>query len=390
MRETVILAACRTPIGKFRGQLSSPSAAQLGAAAIRAALDRAGISPADVDEVIMGNVLSAGVGQAPARQAALSAGIPPTVAALTINKVCGSGLKAVMLADQAVRTADAEVIVAGGMESMSRAPYLLARDGPKTGDRSLVDSMLHDGLVCPFSGQAMGRIAESLARSDGISRAEQDEYASESHRRAATAMETGVFVDEIVPVAGSTHSQTPCVSCDEGPRRETTVEQLAQLRPVFVDDGTITAGNASMISDGAAALVLTSAEFAKQRQLTPLARVIAGVTAGTEPGDLFIAPVPAIHKVLDRAKRSIDAIDLFEINEAFAAQMIACLNRLGLSREIVNVHGGAIALGHPIGASGARVLVTLVNAMRRRSARLGVAALCLGGGNAVALAVEAL
>ena len=388
MNGPVILAACRTPVGKFHGGLASLSAPELGAVVIRAALDQARVPADQVEEVILGNVLSAGVGQAPARQAALQAGLPPSVAAVTINKVCGSGLKAIMLAAQAIRAGDADVIVAGGAESMSRAPYLLARDGPTLGDRMLSDALLTDGLVCPFSGRSMGQIAEALARSDGITRAEQDAFASESHRRAVNAQEQGAFHEEIVPVTVRTRAGQQVVTRDEGPRADTTLERLSLLRPVFTDDGTVTAGNSSMISDGAAAVIVASQEFAQRHGLKPLARVVASATAGTEPGDLFVAPVLAIQKLLDRAHVALDDVDLFEINEAFAAQMLACLRRLDLSPEKTNVNGGAIALGHPLGASGARVTATLIHALLRRQRRLGITALCLGGGNAVAVLFE--
>ena len=388
MNQPVILAACRTPIGKFRGGFSSLSAPELGAVAIRAALERSGVSLNHVEEVILGNVLSAGVGQAPARQAALKAGLPPSVAALTINKVCGSGLKAVMLAAQAIRVGDAQAIVAGGIESMSRAPYLLARDGPVIGDRTLSDAMLGDGLACLFSGRSMGQIAEALATSDGITRADQDAYACESHRRAIDAQAQGLFVNEIVSVTVQTRAGTQVLTHDEGPRADCDLSRLSNLRPAFSDDGTVTPGNSSMISDGAAAVVVTSQEFATAQGLSPLVRIVASATSGTEPGDLFIAPVIAIQKVLERAGVSLSDVDLFEINEAFAVQMLACMRRLDLSPEKTNINGGAIALGHPLGASGARVLTTLIHALIRREARYGVAALCLGGGNAVAMLVE--
>ncbi len=388
MSDAVILSACRTPIGKFRGALASLPATELGAVAVRAAIERAGVDPAVVDEVILGNVLSAGLGQAPARQAALQAGLPPTVAALTINKVCGSGLKAVMLAAQAIRAGDARIVVAGGMESMSRAPWLLSRDEPALGERKLVDAMLHDGLVCAMSGRSMGDIVDGLAAADGITRAEQDEFALESHRRAVNANERGEFAGEIIPVPVRRGKETVTVSRDEGPRAESSLAALSGLKPVFRADGTVTAGNASMISDGAAALVEASREAAERLGRRPLARIVTYATSGGPPEDLFIAPVGAVHKLLERAGLSVPDIDLFEINEAFAAQMLACLRRLGLAADRVNVRGGAIALGHPIGASGARVFVTLLGTMQERGARYGVAALCLGGGNAVALLVE--
>lgn len=390
MEMPVLLSACRTPTGKLGGALSSLSAPDLGAIAIRASLSRAGLPSNEVSEVIMGNVLTAGVGQAPARQAALNAGLPASVAALTINKVCGSGLKAVMLAAQAVRGGDADVVIAGGMESMSRAPYLLPRGGSRFGDRTLFDSMLLDGLQCAYSGDSMGAIAENLAQSDGIGRSEQDRFAAESHRRAIVAAETGAFANEIVPVAVGDHKGNATVNKDEGPRPDTTVEVLTALRPAFATDGTITAGNSSMISDGAAALVVASQTFASASGLKPIARILAYATSGSEPSELFTAPVAAIQKVLAKCGRTPTDVDLFEINEAFAVQMLACLNRLKLPPEKVNVHGGAIALGHPIGASGARILTTLIHALAARNAQTGLAALCLGGGNAVAMIVERL
>lgn len=389
MHTPVILSAVRTPIGRLQSNLVSLTAPQLGAIAVREALQRSGLTPAAVDEVILGNVLSAGVGQAPARQAALQAGLPPTVAALTVNKVCGSGLKAIMLAAQAIRAGDAQVIVAGGMESMSHAPWMLARSGPKLGDRSLVDAMLHDGLTCAFSQRSMGEIAEQLASADGITRAAQDHYAAESHRRALAAQAAGAFVDEIVPVTIAERGQQQTIDRDEGPRAESTLEKLGSLASAF-GGGCITAGNASMISDGAAAVVVSSAEHAEAAGLRPLARIVSTATSGTAPEDLFIAPVSALRAALAKAKLAPNDIDLFEINEAFAVQMLACLSRLELSPVKVNIHGGAIALGHPIGASGARVVVTLLHALAQQNKRYGAAALCLGGGNAVAAVFERL
>ena len=388
MNEAVILSACRTPIGKFQGALSALTATELGAIVVRAALEQAGVAPEQVNEVILGNVLSAGVGQAPARQAALRAGLPPTVAALTVNKVCGSGLKAIMLAAQAIRAGDADVIVAGGFESMSRAPYLLDRTGPALGDRPLIDSLQHDGLTCPFSDRSMGQIAEALAASENLSRSAQDGYAHESHRRATVAIESGAFAQEIVPVTVTQRNGERVVIRDEGPRADTTIERLAQLRSIFADGGTVTAGNASMMSDGAAAVVVCSRSFQETHGLKPIARLVSYATAGTSPGDLFVAPVPAIRRTLALASFPIDEVDLFEINEAFAAQMLACTRQLALPNEKVNVHGGAIALGHPLGASGARVVVTLLHALQQRHERWGVASLCLGGGNAVAALFE--
>lgn len=389
MAMPVILSATRTPIGKFRGALASLGATELGSKAILAAIERAGVEPGAVEEVIMGNVLAAGVGQAPARQAALGAGLPPQVAALTINKVCGSGLKAVMLAAQAIRAGDAEVIVAGGMESMSRAPFLVQRDGPPLGNRVLTDALMHDGLLCARSTKAMGQIADELSLRDAIARRDQDEFSLESHRRAARAMQEGAFSAEIVPVSvPGRKGQFTTVSLDEGPQADANLERLGALSPAFGREGTVTAGNASMISDGAAALVVTSPRVADRLGRKPLARIVASATSGTEPEDLFIAPVTAIRKVLEKAGLAASRIDRFEINEAFAVQLLACVRRLDLPLDRVNVNGGAIALGHPIGASGARVLVTLLHELERSGGLYGLASLCLGGGNAVAMIVE--
>ena len=388
MSDAFIYSACRTPMGRFGGRLAGVSAAQLGAITVREAVLRSGCDLSEIDEVILGNVLTAGAGQAPARQAALGAGLPATVAALTINKVCGSGLKAVMLAAQAIRGGDAGLIVAGGMESMSRAARVLPRESPKLGDETLKDSLMLDGLTCAFSGRSMGDIAEQLAEQSGISRDDQDRYAVESHRRAIATMDAGGFSDEIVPVSLSGKSEQTSVTEDEGPRRDVDLSRLAKLSPAFRNGGTVTAGNASMISDGAAALVIGSEAVMHRAGQQPLARIVASATSGTEPDDLFIAPVEAIRQVLAKAGVAMVDVDLFEINEAFAVQMLACVRRLDLPEDRVNVHGGAIALGHPIGASGAHVLVTLLSALKAQNARLGVAALCLGGGNAVAMLVE--
>jgi acetyl-CoA C-acetyltransferase len=385
-----IIAGCRTPIGRFMGGLAAVSATELGAVVIREAVRRAGIAPGDVDEVIMGNVLSAGLGQAPARQAALGAGLPPTVAALTINKVCGSGLKAVMLADQAIRAGDARSIVAGGMENMSRAPHLLrgARPGWKFGHQQAVDSMIHDGLWCACENLSMGDEANYIATSRQVNRADQDAFAAESHRRAIEAAQSGAFRDEIVPVNVSGGKGQITIAEDEGPRPGTTVEKLGSLRPAFDPAGTVTAGNASQISDGAAALVVVSDELARGISSPIKARIIASATSGVPPKELFIAPVSAIHAVLSKARMTLADMDLVELNEAFAAQCLACSRPLRLDLEKVNVNGGAIALGHPIGASGARVLVALLYALAARNLRRGLASLCLGGGNAVAMIVE--
>lgn len=390
MPEAVILSACRTPIGKFRGSLSSVSATDLGACVVREAVARAGVASAEVEEVILGMVLPAGTGQAPARQAALKGGLPATVGALTINKVCGSGLKAVMLAAQAIRAGDADLIVAGGIENMSQTPWLLRREGPTLGDRPLIDSMLHDGLECAFSGQSMGHVADHLARRAGITREAQDQFAVESHRRAVAAVNAGTFRAELVDVSVAVRGGSTIVSVDEGPRADCDLARLSTLRPAFASDGSVTAGNASTISDGASAVVVVSGEVTKRLGRQPLARIVASATAGGPPEDLFTAPVAAIRRVLERGRRSLTDVDLFEINEAFAVQMLACIRGLDLPPERVNVHGGAIALGHPIGASGARVLTTLLFALEQRQLRTGVAALCLGGGNAVAVLVERL
>jgi acetyl-CoA C-acetyltransferase len=390
MPRAVLLAAVRTPIGKFLGGLSDCPAPQLGGLVIAEALRRSGIATGRVDEVIMGHVLQAGVGQNPARQAALQAGLPTSIAAVTINKVCGSGLKAVMLGAQAIRAGDAQVVVAGGMESMSRAPFLLmgARQGWKFGDQKAVDSMQNDGLTCPFEHWPMGEAAEFIAKKHDVSRSEQDRFAARSQALAAAAWEKGLFTKEVLPVTVGVGAKAKTVSRDESMRPETTLEGLTRLRPSFRQDGTVTAGNSSTLSDGAAALVVASGEATEALGAKPLAEITAYATSGVDPKEIFIAPVLAIRQVLEKANLSIRDIDLFEINEAFAAQMLACIKELGLDEERVNVHGGAIALGHPIGASGARVLVTLLHELEQRGARRGVAALCLGGGNAVAMLVE--
>jgi acetyl-CoA C-acetyltransferase len=390
MPSSFLIAAARTPIGKFQGGLSSLHAPKLGAIAIAEAIQRAGVAPDKIDEVIFGNVLSAGIGQAPARQAALGAGLPPTIAAVTINKVCGSGLKAVMLADQAIRAGDAELIVAGGMESMSRAPYLLpgARDGWRFGDQKAVDSMQADGLWCAFENLPMGSEADYIAASRSVNRPDQDAFSVESHRRAVAAWESGEFAAEIVPVTVPGRKGDTIVSRDEGPRADTSIEALTKLRASFAADGAVTAGNASQISDGAAAVIVASEAVAKAHSSPIKARIVASATSGVPPKELFIAPVSAIEKVLAKAKLKVTDIDLFELNEAFAAQCLACMRPLGLDPAKTNIHGGAIALGHPIGASGARVLVTLLHALAKKNLRRGLASLCLGGGNAVAMIVE--
>jgi acetyl-CoA C-acetyltransferase len=385
-----LVAGCRTPIGKFLGGLTAAPATRLGSLCVAEALGRSGLAPDQVDEVIMGQILTAGVGQAPARQAALGAGLPPTVAAVTVNKMCGSGLKAVMLADQAIRAGDARCVVAGGMESMSRAPHLLmgTREGWKYGPQTVLDSMMHDGLWCPFENAAMGSEADYIASSRSVSRGDQDAFAAESHTRAAAAIAKGHFGDEIVPVVLPGRKGDITIDRDEGPRPDTTVDRLAGLKPAFDPQGTVTAGNSSQLSDGAAALVVVDEELAR-RSASPLkARIVAAATSGVEPKEIFIAPVTAIQRVLSKADMALADIDLVELNEAFAAQCLACMRPLSLDHAKTNVNGGAIALGHPIGASGARVLVTLLYALAARGLRRGLASLCLGGGNAVAMIVE--
>src|SRR5687767_6757297 len=397
-RRPVIVSAARTPIGKFLGGLSALQAPELGAIAVRAALQRAGVQPDDVEEVILGNVIQGGVGQAPARQAALKAGIPSSVSAMTINKVCGSGLKAVMLAAQAIKAGDREVIVAGGQESMSNAPYYVygMRNGVKLGDQQMIDGMIKDGLWCAFCDVHMGGHAEYTAKKAGISRADQDEFAAASHRKAVAAQEAGKFKAEIAPVEIRGRKGVTVVDTDEGPRKDSTVESLGKLRPAFQHDAvpanelSVTAGNASSLNDGAAALVVTSAAYAKEHGIEIIARITGYATGATEPQDLFFAPIVAMRNLMKQRNRKIGDYDLIEANEAFASQALADGQGLGWDWDRVNVHGGAIALGHPIGASGARVLTTLLYAMRDRKARTGLATLCLGGGNAVALSVETL
>ncbi len=388
--DALILSAARTPVGKFLGGLSELPAPKLGAVAVAEALKRAGVDPKRVDEVVMGNVVSAGVGQAPARQAALFAGLPDTVPAYTVNKVCGSGLKAVMLAAQSIRAGDANVVVAGGMESMSRAPFLLpgVRGGYKYGNQTAVDALVHDGLWCPFENWPMGEAAEHTATTCGVSRADQDAFAAESHQRAAAAWERGDFTAEVVPVTVGSGAKAVTVSRDEGIRADSTAAGLSKLKPAFRPDGTVTAGNASQLSDGAAAVVVASAAAAGRLGAKPLARIVSYATSGVAPKDIFIAPVSAVRLALEKAELAVGDIDLFELNEAFASQMLACSRGLDLDPAKVNVNGGAVALGHPIGASGARVLVTLLHALEKRGLKRGLASLCLGGGNAVAMVVE--
>ena len=393
MREAVIVSAVRTPTGKFLGSLKEFQAPELGAMVVREAVRRAGIDPATVDECIMGNVVSAGTGQAPARQAALKGGLADHVAALTINKVCGSGLKAVMLAHQGIQTGDIDIAVAGGMESMSNCPYLLprVREGLRMGHANMVDSMIHDGLWCPFEGWHMGNAGECVAASYKVTREQQDAFAAESHRRAATAHTAGKFKDEMLPVPLPQKKGDPILfDRDEAVRAETTVDVLRSLKPAFKKDGTVTAGNAPPVNDAAAALVVMAGEKAQQLGVTPVARIVAQATSGLQPKMLLMTPVEATRKVLKKAGWTIDQVDLFELNEAFAVQAVAVGNELGVDMSKVNVHGGAVALGHAIGASGARVLTTLLYALRDQKKKRGIATLCLGGGNGVALAVEML
>jgi acetyl-CoA C-acetyltransferase len=391
MRQPVIISATRTAIGKFQGALKPFTAPQLGSVVARAAIERASLDPAQIDEVIMGCALQAGLGQNPARQAALGAGFPDKVSAMTVNKVCGSGLKAVMLAAQSVALGDNDIIVAGGMESMSNAPYLLtkARDGYRMGDGQIIDSMIHDGLWCAFDHWHMGETGEVVAAEYDISRQRQDEYALGSQRKAVAAIKSGRFKDEITPIEIPQRKGAPLIfDTDEGPREDSSLDALAKLKPAFRSDGSVTAGNASTINDGAAACVITSEEIARNLGRAPLVRIIAQATSGVEPKLVMMAPVEAVRKVVAKAGWDLKSVDLFELNEAFSSQSVALVQELGIDPEKVNVNGGAVALGHPIGASGARVLVTLIHEMIKRRAGRGVASLCLGGGNAVALAVE--
>jgi acetyl-CoA C-acetyltransferase len=391
MTDAVILSGARTPIGKLLGQFKDLSAIDLGLIAARAAMERARLDAASVDEVFMGNVVQAGNGQNPARQVALRAGIPDKVSALTINMVCGSGLRAVMLAANAIQTGEIEIALAGGMESMTGAPYLLknARQGYRMGNGELVDSMIGDGLWCAFDNWHMGNTGEVVAERYQVTREQQDEYAFHSHRKAISAMQEGRFDEEIVAVEIAQRKGQPLViSTDEGPREDTSIEALAKLRPAFKKDGTVTAGNAPGVNDGAAALVVTSSEVARRLGVEPLARITAQATSGVEPKLVMMAPVVAIQKTLERAGWDLADVDLIELNEAFSVQAVAITGELGIDAAKLNVNGGAVALGHPIGASGARVLVTLLHEMKRRNVKRGLAALCLGGGNAVAMAVE--
>jgi len=391
--DVVIISGCRTAVGKFQGSLSDLSAVQLGAVVVREAVKRAGVKAEQVDECILGNVLPAGLGQNPARQAAIFGGLSPATGAMTINKVCGSGLKAVALAAQAIQTGNASVVVAGGMESMTNAPYLLpqARKGYRLGNGQVIDSMVHDGLWDIYNDYHMGITGENVAEKYGITREEQDEFAVNSHRKAIAAWKECRFKAEIVPVEipAKKKGAAPIVfEKDESPREDTTVESLRALKPAFKKDGTVTAGNAPGVNDGAAAVVVTSAARVKELGATPMVRIVAQATSGVEPKWVMMAPVDAVRKIWEKTGWKNDDVDLYELNEAFSVQALGVTRELGLDLNKVNVNGGAVAIGHPIGASGARVLVTLIYEMIRRDAHRGIAALCLGGGNAVAMAVE--
>ncbi|MEH7124393.1 acetyl-CoA C-acetyltransferase [Bacillus sp. JJ1773] len=389
--EVVIVSAVRTAIGSFNGSLKDVSAPELGAIAIKGALEKAGIKPEQVDEVILGNVLQAGLGQNPARQAALKAGLPESVSAMTINKVCGSGLKAVHLATQAILAGDADIVIAGGVENMSQAPYILknARNGFKMGNQQLLDTMVSDGLTCAFNDYHMGITAENLCDNYGLSREEQDEFAAASQVKAVKAIEEGKFKDEIVPVEIPQRKGDPIVfDTDEYPKKGTTVEKLAALRPAFKKDGSVTAGNASGINDGAAVLIVMSREKADELGVQPLVVIKGNASAGVDPSIMGIGPVNAVKKALEKAAVSMEELELIEANEAFAAQSLAVDRELQFNKDILNVNGGAIALGHPIGASGARILVTLIHEMIKRQSKKGLATLCIGGGQGVATVVE--
>jgi acetyl-CoA C-acetyltransferase len=389
-RASWIVAGCRTPLGRFLGELSGLTAVELAAASIRESIARSGVDPASVNQSIIGQVISAGAGQAPARQASIAAGLPPSVGATTINKVCGSGLYAVMLADMAIRAGDAQCVVAGGMESMSNGPHLLrgGRAGWKYGRNELIDSVEIDGLYCTMGATGMGAYADQTAAKKGISREDQDEWAITSHQRALAATQSGAFTDEIIPVDVPSRRETVTISADQGPRADSTIDSLSKLRPAFAADGTVTAANASPLSDGAASVIVTDESTAKQATRLASFRIVAHANHGEAPEDIFIAPVGAIQKVLQKANRSVADIDLFELNEAFAAQVLACQRELKIDSDKLNIHGGAIALGHPLGCSGTRVLVTLMNALIRHDKQSGIAALCLGGGESVAMLIE--
>jgi acetyl-CoA C-acetyltransferase len=391
--DVVIISGCRTPVGKFQGALTDLSAPKLGAVVVREAVKRAGLNSDQLDECIMGNVLPAGLGQNPARQAAIFAGLSPATGAMTINKVCGSGLKAVALAAQAVQTGNSSIVVAGGMESMTNAPYLLpqARKGYRLGNGQVIDSMVHDGLWDVYNDYHMGITGENVAEKYGITREEQDEFAVNSHRKAVAAMKECRFKSQIVPVEipSRKKGEAPVVfEKDESPREDTTIETLRSLKPAFKKDGTVTAGNAPGVNDGAAAVVVTSAQRAKELGAHPMVRIVAQATSGVEPKWVMMAPVDAVRKIWEKTGWKADDVDLYELNEAFSVQALGVMRELKLDANRVNVNGGAVAIGHPIGASGARVLVTLIYEMIRRDVKRGIAALCLGGGNAVAMAVE--
>jgi acetyl-CoA C-acetyltransferase len=391
LNEAVIISAARTPVGKFLGSLKNFTAPQLGAIVVRESVKRAGVKPEDVDEVIMGCVIQAGLGQNPARQAALHGGIPSTVSAVTVNKVCGSGLKAVMMAAQGVQLGDVDIVVAGGMESMSNAPYLIpkAREGYRLGNGELVDSMINDGLWCAFENYHMGCTGEVVADEYKISRAEQDEFAVNSHRKAAAAIEAGRFKDEIVPIEiPQKKGQTLVFDTDETVREDTSTEVLGKLKPAFKTEGTVTAGNAPGVNDGASAVVVTSLRRARELGVEPMARIVAQATAGVEPRLVMMAPVEAVRKLFKKTGWSPSEVDLIELNEAFSVAAVAVTRELGLDPEKVNVNGGAVALGHAIGQSGSRLLTTILYELKRRDARRGIVSLCLGGGNAVAMAIE--
>lgn len=391
LNEAVIISAARTPVGKFLGSLKGFTAPQLGAIVVRESVKRAGVKPEDVDEVIMGCVIQAGLGQNPARQAALNGGLPNTVAAVTVNKVCGSGLKSVMMAAQGVQLGDVDIVVAGGMESMSNAPYLIpkAREGYRLGNGELVDSMINDGLWCAFENYHMGCTGEVVSEEYSIGRSEQDEFAMNSHRKAAAAIKAGRFKDEIVPVEIKQKKGAALVfDTDETVREDTSIEGLGKLKPAFKQEGTVTAGNAPSVNDGASAVVVTSLRRARELGVEPMARIVAQATAGVEPRLVMMAPVEAVRKLFKKTGWSPSEVDLFELNEAFAVAAVAVTRELGLDPERVNVNGGAVALGHAIGQSGSRLLTTALYELKRRDAHRAVVALCLGGGNAVALAVE--
>ncbi len=391
LNEAVIISAARTPVGKFLGSLKNFTAPQLGAIVVRESVKRAGVKPEDVDEVIMGCVIQAGLGQNPARQAALNGGLPSTVSAVTVNKVCGSGLKAVMMAAQGVQLGDTDIVVAGGMESMSNAPYLIpkAREGYRLGNGELVDSMINDGLWCAFENYHMGCTGEVVADEYKVSRAEQDEFAVNSHRKAAAAIKAGKFKDEIVAVEiPQKKGQTLVFDTDETVREDTSTEVLGKLKPAFKTEGTVTAGNAPGVNDGASAVVVTSLRRARELGVEPMGRIVAQATAGVEPRLVMMAPVEAVRKLFKKTGWSPSEVDLIELNEAFSVAAVAVTRELGLDPEKVNVNGGAVALGHAIGQSGSRLLTTMLYELKRRDARRGIVALCLGGGNAVAMAIE--